>query len=215
MAKKTALSQFPALQQRARKLDVAYGEVFEKLSNHVVHQNSDVLRCEILLDAVLEEFLSAQEANRNVHAVVGKNFFDYMKKVEKRINFKKAHKQIQEKDYELFVTGGVWFTLCSYLFVLFAKEFITNHYLINFQIDLIVGVIAFYMALHRLLQHYRILQKHQMSKQPFYFEVAAVGVCIFLILLTPSSPFDLSFLLLVIMYLFNKRLIKKQFEAQM
>ena len=215
MAKKTGLLEFPALQQRAKAFDVDYHEVYEKLCSYIANKETNMLHREILMEAILEELLTAQEAKRNIHTIVGKKFSDYIKKVEKRVNFKKAMKQIQEKDYELYVTGAIWFTLCAYLFVLFAREYITDHYLINFQIDLIVGVIAFYMALHRLLQHYHILVKHQMSKQPFYFEVASVGVCIFLILLTPHSPFDLSFLLLVIMYLFNKRLIKKQFVAQM
>lgn len=203
---------FPAQDARARKLSATYREMYEKLQRHLLNQEENHVRCTILLDHILIDFEEAQANDRDINTLVGKNFRSYLTKLEKSIDFNVAQTDQKRIDFEKFTISGIWFTICAYLVLLFVKEFLTDRFLINFYIDMLVGVIAFYLALNNLINHKRILQRQNLSLKSFQLEIMGLLVAGFIVIISLQSPFDISFLILVVTHLSAKRLAKAEFN---
>lgn len=198
---------------RAKKLDSSYRETYEKMQRHLINQQQDTLRVSILLNHIVTQFEEAQQQGKDIKTIVGKNFQDYLRKLEKGIDFKAELQELKRVDYEKYIISGIWFTICAYLVLLFIKEFLTQHFLINIYVDMLVGVIAFYLALNNMMNHLRILKRQKVSLKPFQMELVGLVVAFLVVIFTLQSPFDISFLILVVTYLSSKKLAKAAFEA--
>lgn len=100
--------------------------------------------------------------------------------------------------------------MCGYIVLLFIKELLTNNYLVSFSIDVLVAIIAFYIALHNLISQYRSIKQHQLSIRSFTFQIFGIIVGLFIIIMTLKSPFDISFAILVISFLTSKKMFEKE-----
>lgn len=201
--------------QRSKKLSIEYYEYYDKLVRHILNQKTEFLKADILLCHILNEFEEAQGKQRKADTVVGKNFKDYIKKIEKTIDFKEEMKVYRQRDYEKYTFSGIWLTICAYLVLLFVKEIVSDHYLINFSIDLIVAAVALYLAASNLFQFSKIIKRLALDKRPLVIEYAGLVCGLVLAIVTAQSPFDVTFLILVAAYWFSKRDVKKQIEAMM
>ncbi len=119
----------------------------------------------------------------------------------------KQNKKQREMNIDKYTISGLWITMCGYIVLMFVKELLSQHYLISFSIDLLVAVVAFYITLYHLMNQYCMLKQGQMK--PFIVQVAGLLVGLFVAILTFSSPFDVSFLILVIAFITNKKMVEK------
>ena len=94
---------------------------------------------------------------------------------------------------------------------MFIKEILTHNFLINLYIDSLVGIVAFYIAAHNAFNQYKILNKYKLSLRPFIVMIVTMIVGIFVIIMTLKSPFDISFLILVVGMITNKKIFEKEF----
>ena len=85
--------------------------------------------------------------------------------------------------------------------------------MIHISIDFLVAVFAFYITLHQFIKQYRIIKRYQLKIQSFSIQLIGVIVSIFVIVLTLKSPFDISFAILVIAFLTNKKLFEKELNS--
>lgn len=200
--------------QRSKKLSDEYYEYYDKLVRHLIKKDEDILLVDILLHHILQEFEDAQANGRKANAVVGKNFSDFIKRIEKSIDIEKEKKIYYQRDYEKYTFSGIWLTVCAYLVLLFVKEIVNDHYLINFSVDLIVAAIALYLGASNLFQFQKIVKHAGLDKRPLMIEYAGLGCGLLLAIFTAQSPFDASFLILVAAYWFSKRDVKKQMDAK-
>lgn len=118
--------------------------------------------------------------------------------------------EIKKESLEKYVISGLWQTMCGYIVLLFIKELLTNNYLVSFSIDVLVAIIAFYIALHNLISQYRLIKQHQLSIRSFTFQIFGIIVGLFIIIMTLKSPFDISFAILVISFLTSKKMFEKE-----
>ena len=101
--------------------------------------------------------------------------------------------------------------MCAYIVFMFIKEILTHNFLINLYIDSLVGIVAFYIAAHNAFNQYKILNKYKLSLRPFIVMIVTMIVGIFVIIMTLKSPFDISFLILVVGMITNKKIFEKEF----
>ena len=59
--------------------------------------------------------------------------------------------------------------MCGYIVLLFVKELLTDNYLINFSVDVLVAIVAFYITLHNLINQYKLISEHGISKNHLCF----------------------------------------------
>ena len=122
---------------------------------------------------------------------------------------KKQVAQIKKEILEKYTISGLWQTMCGYIVLLFVKELLIDNYLINFSIDVLVAIVAFYITLHNLVNQYKLINEYNISKKPFIFQIFGYIVGLFIVIITLKSPFDISFAILVIAFLTNKKLFER------
>ena len=125
---------------------------------------------------------------------------------------KKEHEELRNEILEKYTIAGLWQTMCGYIVLLFIKELLTGNYLISFSIDILVAIIAFYIALHNLINKYKLIKKYNISMKAFYFQIFGFIIGLFIVIITLKSPFDISFAILVVALLTNKRIFEKEFN---
>lgn len=123
---------------------------------------------------------------------------------------KKLSSQQKQAYLDQYTISGLWVTMCGYIVLLFIKEFLTQHYLIGFSIDLLVAVVCFYITLHNLRKQKHLLNELKLTTKPFQVEIVGFAAAIFVVIMTCFSPFDISFLLLVMVYLTSKKMVAKE-----
>lgn len=125
---------------------------------------------------------------------------------------KAKQNQLLEKkeNLEKYTISGLWQTMCGYIVLLFVKELMTDHYLIHFSIDILVAIVAFYITLHHLMNQYQLIKQYHITLKPFIFQVFGFLIGLLVVILTYKSPFDISFLILVITFITNKKIFEKE-----
>ena len=126
---------------------------------------------------------------------------------------KKQVAKIKTEILEKYTISGLWQTMCGYIVLLFVKELLTDNYLINFSVDVLVAIVAFYITLHNLVNQYKLISEHAISKKPFVFQIFGYVIGLFIVIITLKSPFDISFAILVIAFLTNKKLFEKELNS--
>ncbi len=176
---------------------------FNDVMKYVFQHQKDVIKANIILEAVLEDLLNNNKSS-------SKNIKEYVNKIEKTISIKEKMNFIKKQDSEKFTISGLWLTMCSYIVILFIKEFLTGNYLINFSVDILVAIVAFYITLHNLMSQFKMIRRHHLSIRAFSMELIGIAVAIFITVITLTSPFDISFVILVIAYLTSKKIFEKE-----
>lgn len=123
---------------------------------------------------------------------------------------KKEILELKKQEFDKYTIAGLWLTMGSFVVFMFIKEFLLDHYLINFSIDLLVAVVGFYMALNNFKLHYHAIQEYKLSKKAFHFELFGLIMGLLVTILTVKSPFDISFLILVVTHITSKKIVKKE-----
>ncbi len=118
----------------------------------------------------------------------------------------KKNKEEEKALYTKFVLVTI---MCSYIVLMFVKEVLTSNYLIHLYVDSLIAVVAFYITIHNMRNQYKILKKYNLSLKPFSMAIVTMVVGLFIIIMTMKSPFDISFLILVVGMLTSKRMFEK------
>lgn len=195
---------------KAKALSGDYDKAFLDAMNYVSRHQKDVAKANVLLSTVIDQMLEHQMNHGDVSKLVGRGIKEYIQKVDKSIAYKEEIPKIKKFDFEKYTISGLWLTMCGYLVLLFVKEFLTDRYLIGFSIDLIVAAIAMVVTFIGLKNHWNLIERYQLTRKPFIMEVAGILVGLFVTIMTLKSPFDISFLILVIAHLFSKKLFKSE-----
>lgn len=132
--------------------------------------------------------------------------------MKKQKSTKKELEKLKKEILEKYTIAGLWQTMCGYIVLLFIKELLTNNYLISFSVDILVAIIAFYITIHNLINQYKLIKEYSISMKPFYFQIFGFVIGLFIIIITLKSPFDISFAILVVALLTNKKIFEKEFN---
>lgn len=194
---------------KVKTLDDCFYTVFKDVLKYVSKHQKDIVKANILLSRVLDQMIEYQNHSISCQQLIGKNMKEYIRRVDKTIQYKNQIEKIKNDDYGQYNISGLYMTICAYLLLLFIKEVLTQHFLIHFSIDLIVAVFAFVLYTKGVRTHDKLIQRYQISKKPIIIEIIGFITSLFVVLITLKSPFDISFFILVIAYLVSQKIFKK------
>ena len=123
--------------------------------------------------------------------------------------FQKMKEKIAQQNYEKLTISGIWlvFTVC--ILLLFFKNLLTGHYLINFSIDLIAAALAIVLAVRNYQIRWRIIKQDERRAIFLSIDIITLVLCLLVKILVRGN-FDVSYLLLVIAYFVTKKIYRKK-----
>lgn len=194
-------------------LNEQYQEYYHDIEKALFKKSKNTLKTNILLSDILDEMLSHQEKKNDVYQLVGANKQLFINRIDKKINYKERIKTIKQNDVQNYGISGLWLTMCGYIVLLFVKELLSNHYLIHFYIDSLVAVFALFVAVHNFKNEVKIIKKHQLAMKPVHIEIVGFVVSLIITVFMYNSPFDITFAILVIALLTNKKMFEKDINS--
>mgnify|MGYP003018732342 FL=1 len=162
-----------------------------------------------MLAEIIEQMISSQEKGKTVQQLVGQNTQSFVDQINKKLNYKEKINQLKQRDSNKYEMSGILLTMCIYIVLLFVKELVGNHYLINYYIDLLVAVIMLVISVKQLLNQRQLIKRYQVSFQPFIIEIVSIVISLLISILFYNSPFDITFVILVVAFFTSKKMYSK------
>ena len=128
--------------------------------------------------------------------------------------FSQMREKLLRQNYEKMTISGIWLVFSVCILLLFFKNLLTEHYLINFSVDLIAAAIALVLAFRNYQVRWHVIAHSAYKSVYLAIDIVTLVLCIIVKLLV-SGNFDVSYLLLVIAYFVTKRRYRKELEEQL
>ena len=194
---------------KVKSLNDDYFKCYQEIEKALFKKQKNTLKTNVLLAEIIEQMISSQEKGKTVQQLVGQNTQSFVDQINRKINYKEKINQLKQKDLNKYEMSGILLTMCIYIVLLFVKELIGNHYLINYYIDLLVAVIMLCISIKQLLNQRKLIKRYQVSIQPFVLEISSIVISLLISIVFYNSPFDITFVILVIAFFTSKKMYSK------
>lgn len=194
---------------KVKSLNDDYFKCYQEIEKYLFKKRKDVLKTNILLSEILDQMKSFQDQGKTVQQVMTKGSQVFVDQINRKINYKEKINQLKQKDLNKYEMSGILLTMCIYIVLLFVKELIGNHYLINYYIDLLVAVIMLCISIKQLLNQRKLIKRYQVSIQPFVLEISSIVISLLISIVFYNSPFDITFVILVVAFFTSKKMYSK------
>ena len=194
---------------KVKSLNDDYFKCYQEIEKTLFKKQKNVLKTNILISEILDCMLICQEKGQTVKQMIGQSSQSFVDQINRKINYKEKINQLKQKDLNKYEMSGILLTMCIYIVLLFVKELIGNHYLINYYIDLLVAVIMLCISIKQLLNQRKMIKRYQVSIQPFVLEISSIVISLLISIVFYNSPFDITFVILVIAFFTSKKMYSK------
>lgn len=194
---------------KVKSLNDDYFKCYQEIEKTLFKKQKNVLKINILISEILDCMLICQEKGQTVKQMIGQSSQSFVDQINRKINYKEKINQLKQKDLNKYEMSGILLTMCIYIVLLFVKELIGNHYLINYYIDLLVAVIMLCISIKQLLNQRKLIKRYQVSIQPFVLEISSIVISLLISIVFYNSPFDITFVILVIAFFTSKKMYSK------
>lgn len=194
---------------KVKNLNDDYFKCYQEIEKTLFKKQKNVLKTNILISEILDCMLICQEKGQTVKQMIGQSSQSFVDQINRKINYKEKINQLKQKDLNKYEMSGILLTMCIYIVLLFVKELIGNHYLINYYIDLLVAVIMLCISIKQLLNQRKLIKRYQVSIQPFVLEISSIVISLLISIVFYNSPFDITFVILVIAFFTSKKMYSK------
>ena len=194
---------------KVKSLNDDYFKCYQEIEKTLFKKQKNVLKTNILISEILDCMLICQEKGQTVKQMIGQSSQSFVDQINRKINYKEKINQLKQKDLNKYEMSGILLTMCIYIVLLFVKEVIGNHYLINYYIDLLVAVIMLCISIKQLLNQRKLIKRYQVSIQPFVLEISSIVISLLISIVFYNSPFDITFVILVIAFFTSKKMYSK------
>lgn len=198
--------------EKIKLLNDKYFEYYQDIEKSLFKKSKNIVKTNILLSDILDEMIAHQEKKNDPFQLIGKNKQLFVDRIDKKIKYKERLDAIKKADIQNYGISGLWLTMCGYIVLLFVKELISEHYLIHYYVDLLVAVVALCIAAHNFSNQIKTIKRYQLSMKPIIIEIAGFVVSLFIAILMYASPFDITFAILVIALITNKKIFEKEMK---
>ena len=188
---------------KVKSLNDDYFKCYQEIEKTLFKKQKNVLKTNILISEILDCMLICQEKGQTVKQMIGQSSQSFVDQINRKINYKEKINQLKQKDLNKYEMSGILLTMCIYIVLLFVKELIGNHYLINYYIDLLVAVIMLCISIKQLLNQRKLIKRYQVSIQPFVLEISSIVISLLISIVFYNSPFDITFVILVIAFFYK------------
>lgn len=194
---------------KVKSLNDDYFKSYQEIEKALFKKQKDVLKTNVLLSEILDQMKDFQEKGKGVSQMLSKGSQAFIDQVDRKINYKEKINQLKQRDSNKYEMSGILLTMCIYIVLLFVKELVGNHYLINYYIDLLVAVIMLVISVKQLLNQRQLIKRYHVSFQPFMIEIIGIVISLLISILFYNSPFDITFVILVIAFFTSKKMYSK------
>ena len=194
---------------KVKSLNDDYFKCYQEIEKTLFKKQKNVLKTNILISEILDCMLICQEKGQTVKQMIGQSSQSFVDQINRKINYKEKINQLKQKDINKYEMSGILLTMCIYIVLLFVKELIGNHYLINYYIDLLVAVIMLCISIKQILNQRKLIKRYQVSIQPFVLEISSIVISLLISIVFYNSPFDITFVILVIAFFTSKKMYSK------
>ena len=194
---------------KVKSLNDDYFKCYQEIEKTLFKKQKNVLKTNILISEILDCMLICQEKGQTVKQMIGQSSQSFVDQINRKINYKEKINQLKQKDLNKYEMSGILLKMCIYIVLLFVKELIGNHYLINYYIDLLVAVIMLCISIKQLLNQRKLIKRYQVSIQPFVLEISSIVISLLISIVFYNSPFDITFVILVIAFFTSKKMYSK------
>ena len=194
---------------KVKSLNDDYFKCYQEIEKTLFKKQKNVLKTNILISEILDCMLICQEKGQTVKQMIGQSSQSFVDQINRKINYKEKINQLKQKDLNKYEMSGILLTMCIYIVLLFVKELIGNHYLINYYIDLLVAVIMLCISIKQLLNQRKLIKRYQVSIQPFVLEISSIVISLLISIVFYNSPFDITLVILVIAFFTSKKMYSK------
>ena len=198
---------------KVKSLNDDYFKCYQEIEKTLFKKQKNVLKTNILISEILDCMLICQEKGQTVKQMIGQSSQSFVDQINRKINYKEKINQLKQKDLNKYEMSGILLTMCIYIVLLFVKELIGNHYLINYYIDLLVAVIMLCISIKQLLNQRKLIKRYQVSIQPFVLEISSIVISLLISIVFYNSPFDITFVILVIASFTSKKMYSKSLST--
>ena len=146
---------------KVKSLNDDYFKCYQEIEKTLFKKKKNVLKTNILISEILDCMLICQEKGQTVKQMIGQSSQSFVDQINRKINYKEKINQLKQKDLNKYEMSGILLTMCIYIVLLFVKELIGNHYLINYYIDLLVAVIMLCISIKQLLNQRKLIKRYQ------------------------------------------------------
>ena len=146
---------------KVKSLNDDYFKCYQEIEKTLSKKQKNVLKTNILISEILDCMLICQEKGQTVKQMIGQSSQSFVDQINRKINYKEKINQLKQKDLNKYEMSGILLTMCIYIVLLFVKELIGNHYLINYYIDLLVAVIMLCISIKQLLNQRKLIKRYQ------------------------------------------------------
>ena len=194
---------------KVKSLNDDYFKSYQEIEKALFKKQKDVLKTNVLLSEILDQMKDFQEKGKSVSQMLSKGSQAFIDQVDRKINYKEKINQLKQRDSNKYEMSGILLTMCIYIVLLFVKELVGNHYLINYYIDLLVAVIMLVISVKQLLNQRQLIKRYHVSFQPVMIEIIGIVISLLISILFYNSPFDITFVILVIAFFTSKKMYSK------
>ena len=187
---------------KVKSLNDDYFKCYQEIEKHCLKSKKNVLKTNILISEILDYMLICQEKGQTVKQMIGQSSQSFVDQINRKINYKEKNQSVKTKR-QINMKCLVFYLQCIYIVLLFVKELIGNHYLINYYIDLLVAVIMLCISIKQLLNQRKLIKRYQVSIQPFVLEISSIVISLLISIVFYNSPFDITFVILVIAFFYK------------
>lgn len=196
--------------EKIKSLNDKYFEYYQDLEKYLFKKSKDIVKTNILLSDILDEMIAHQNVKNDPFQLIGKNKQLFIDRIDKKIKYKERIQAVKKTDIQNYGISGLWLTMCGYIVLLFVKELLSGNYLIHYYVDLLVAVIALCIAGHNFLNELNTVKRYQLTMKPIIIEIAGFVVSLVMAIMMYASPFDITFAILVIALITNKKIFEKE-----
>jgi len=196
--------------EKIKSLNDEYFEYYQDIEKSLFKKSKNTAKTNILLNDILDEMLVHQEKKDDPLQLIGKNKQLFIDRIDKKIKYKERLDIMKHNDIQSYGISGLWLTMCGYIVLLFIKELLSKHYLINYYIDLLVAVVALCIAIHNFTNEVKIIKRYQLIMKPIIIEIVGFIISLVIVIFMYASPFDITFAILVIALITNKKIFEKE-----
>lgn len=196
---------------QAKLLDLEYREVYDSFLNYLLKHNKDTFEANLLASLALDKLIDASEKGIKADSVLLKDYSKEKAKLKKSKNMKEMQEKILQRDYEKYTVSNIWSVFTFFIVLLFMKNLLMQDYLLNYSIDILVAILALFVALRCEFIKYKIVNRYQLSKRYLIMDAVAFILCL-LVKVISKTNFDITFAILVLEYFFTQKAIKKEFN---
>ena len=132
-----------------KKLEPAYTEAFFDFEEVLLREPIEDEKINIIANIAIEQLQEGMAKKKKPSLIISKekHYQTYITKMSKGQAFSQMREKLLRQNYEKMTISGIWLVFSVCILLLFFKNLLTEHYLINFSVDLAIDIVTLVLCI--------------------------------------------------------------------